>query len=88
MKNLSKFLLICFSLLLPACATVRDVQEVPQTPRVPPAEAVQSCPDLSELESAGFSDVVRKLDDVSTLYYLCQSKHRELVEWVERGEKK
>lgn len=84
-KNISKFLCIFVSVMLGACATVRDVPEVPQIARVPPAEAVQVCPDLTAIKSAGFADVVRKLDEVSTLYYQCQHKHGELVEWVQRG---
>lgn len=71
---------------LVGCATVRDVPEVPQIARVPPAEAVQVCPDLTAIKSASFSDVVRKLDEVSNLYYQCQHKHGELVQWIDRGD--
>lgn len=52
-------------------------------PRVPPATAMQACPELSELDDATFGAVVRKLGDVASLYRLCEQRRKELQEFIQ-----
>lgn len=52
-------------------------------PRVPPATAMQACPELEALDDASFGAVVRKLGDVASLYRLCEQRRRELQEFIQ-----
>lgn len=78
--------LLCV-LILASCTTVPEKEPIPQIERTPPAEALQLCPDLKELKDASFESIAKKLDEVSTEYYICSSKQKELKEWIESDTK-
>lgn len=71
-------------ILISGCATTRPGQTVPEQPRHPPADAVQLCPGLSDVElgQGGLADLARALQTTADLYQECRARHGELVEWV------
>ena len=75
-------------MFLTACQSVPKKADIPQVQRTPPSDAMVYCPDLTELKDASFETIVKKLDEVGGEYYLCQSKQKELVDWIKEGQKK
>jgi hypothetical protein len=66
--------------MLTGCAT----QTPPSEGRAPiEASLTSECPALEPMENATGAVVLRKLIEVSRLYYDCRSKHKRLDEAVE-----
>lgn len=51
-----------------------------------PPNLIQACPDLSPLNDGTGAAVLRKIVEVSKLYYECQRRHGALVKAVTKGE--
>lgn len=67
-------------LMMTGCAT--PIQPLPD--KLPlPANLTSHCPNLEPLSDGTGASVLRKLIEVSELYYECQRKHKALVEAVE-----
>lgn len=65
--------------MLTGCATPTP----PSEERAPiPANLTVECPALDPLKDATGASVLRKLIEVSRLYYECRSRHKRLVEAV------
>lgn len=80
MKNLMTSIFVLF--YLTSCKSFVDVKEVPQLKSKPSSEAMTYCQNLMDLTKKDFESVVLKLDEVSTLYYECQSKQKELKNFI------
>lgn len=84
-------IVIAAALMLTACQTNKALVKpeavvvVKPAERTPPADAMQACPSLGELDGATFGDVVRKLGDASEKYKQCEQKRKELEDWIKSG---
>lgn len=78
MKNL----ILLLALISTGCATKVVRPDVVLPERQVPAEAYLECPTLDALKSGDFESVVMKLEEVSTKYNLCRSKHKQLAEYI------
>lgn len=79
-------LTIALAAILAGCNTIRPVQVDPVQPpeRTPPAEALVSCQKPDQLEDNSFGAVVRKLTQTVSLLNECESKRKELQDFLER----
>lgn len=77
-----KYLILILALLSSGCATKVVRPDVVLPERQVPAEAYLECPILDALKSGDFESVVMKLEEVSTKYNLCRSKHKQLSEYI------
>ena len=73
--------------LLSGCATTKEVPSVPEQPRMPPPDAMQECPALSDIDlgQGSLSDLARALQRTADRYQECRARHGELVKWVKKS---
>lgn len=85
MKSKSKSLIICSVLFLTACASTKTliVDPIDKPDRLPPADALVECQRPAELSSDQFGEVVRKLSETIHLLDLCETKRKELQDFIQ-----
>lgn len=79
-----KHIIFFLSFFVSGCATKVIKPDVVMPERQIPAEAYLECPTLEILKSGDFESVVMKLEDVSTKYNICRSKHKQLSEYIKK----
>lgn len=80
-----KYLFIFFVFLCTSCANNKDNIVVRQDDiRRAPDLAMQKCEDLKELKTGSFEEVALKLQEISNLYHICESKRQSLQDFINK----